>query len=59
MLAGVAVMILTLPLNGYIATKIKTFQVKQMGQKDNRVKVINEVLGGIKVSDLVLYCGFI
>lgn len=43
-------MILSLPLNGFVATKLKTYQVKQMTRKDERVKLMNETLSGIKVS---------
>ena len=51
-LAGLAVMILMIPLNGYIAKKMKALQEKQMAQKDNRIKEMNEVLNGIKVIKL-------
>lgn len=49
-------MLLSLPLNGYVATKLKHFQVKQMKKKDERVKLMNETLSGIKVSRNIL-CG--
>lgn len=48
-LAGLAVMIILIPVNGVIANKIKTLQIKQMKNKDERVKLMNEVLSGIKV----------
>ena len=48
-LAGIFVMILLIPLNAFIATKLKALQVKQMKEKDNRVKMMNEILQGIKV----------
>ncbi|XP_062915140.1 multidrug resistance-associated protein 1 isoform X1 [Mobula hypostoma] len=51
-LAGVAVMILLVPLNGVIAMKMKNFQVTQMKEKDNRIKLMNEILNGIKVIKL-------
>ncbi|XP_023224012.1 multidrug resistance-associated protein 1-like, partial [Centruroides sculpturatus] len=51
-LAGIAVMILMLPLNGIIANKIKELQVQQMKNKDNRVKLMNEILNGMKVLKL-------
>lgn len=51
-LAGLVVMILMLPLNGYVANKLKYFQVKQMAKKDERVKMMNEVLSGMKVLKL-------
>ena len=48
-LAGLLVMILLIPVNGFIAVKAKALQVKQMKEKDNRVKMMNEILQGIKV----------
>ncbi|KAJ6648205.1 Multidrug resistance-associated protein 1 [Pseudolycoriella hygida] len=50
--AGLIVMILSLPLNGFVATKLKHYQVKQMARKDERVKLMNETLSGIKVLKL-------
>ncbi|XP_067133640.1 multidrug resistance-associated protein 1-like [Centruroides vittatus] len=51
-LTGVVVMILVIPLNGYAANVSKKLQVKQMKKKDERVKLMNEILGGIKVLKL-------
>uniref|UniRef100_A0A8B9LNS1 Multidrug resistance-associated protein 1 n=1 Tax=Astyanax mexicanus TaxID=7994 RepID=A0A8B9LNS1_ASTMX len=51
-LAGVAVMVLMVPVNAVIAMKTKTYQVAQMKSKDNRIKLMNEVLNGIKVLKL-------
>ena len=51
-LAGLAVMIILIPLNGVIANKVKTLQIRQMKSKDERVKLMNEVLNGIKVLKL-------
>ncbi|XP_032595388.1 multidrug resistance-associated protein 1 isoform X6 [Drosophila grimshawi] len=51
-LAGLAVMIIMIPLNGFIASRIKTYQIRQMKYKDDRVKLMNEVLSGIKVLKL-------
>ncbi|CAH2108143.1 unnamed protein product [Euphydryas editha] len=48
-LAGLAVMIVLIPVNGLIANRVKTLQIKQMRYKDERVKLMNEVLNGIKV----------
>ena len=47
--AGVAVMVLLLPLNVVVAKQVEKLQVKQMKFKDERVKAINEILSGIKV----------
>ncbi|XP_045474208.1 multidrug resistance-associated protein 1 isoform X6 [Harmonia axyridis] len=51
-LAGLAVMIILIPVNGFIANKVKVLQIKQMKNKDERVKLMNEVLNGIKVLKL-------
>lgn len=51
-LAGLAVMIILIPINGYIANRVKVLQIRQMKNKDERVKLMNEVLSGIKVLKL-------
>ncbi|KAG5262648.1 hypothetical protein AALO_G00277310 [Alosa alosa] len=51
-LAGVAVMILLIPLNAAIAMKTRAYQVEQMQYKDARIKLMNEILNGIKVLKL-------
>ncbi|XKL66876.1 hypothetical protein PGB90_010296 [Kerria lacca] len=51
-LAGLAVMIILIPVNGYVASKIKNLQIKQMKSKDNRIKLMSEILLGIKVLKL-------
>ncbi|XP_053524633.1 ATP-binding cassette sub-family C member 2-like, partial [Artibeus jamaicensis] len=48
-LAGVALMLLLIPVNGLIAVKNKAIQVKNMKQKDQRLKIMNEILNGIKI----------
>ncbi|XP_045532541.1 multidrug resistance-associated protein 1 isoform X3 [Pieris brassicae] len=48
-LAGLAVMIVLIPVNGLIANRVKTLQIRQMKYKDERVKLMNEILNGIKV----------
>ncbi|ORZ17222.1 multi drug resistance-associated protein MRP [Absidia repens] len=50
--AGVAVLILTIPLNTYLAKKMRAYQKTQMGNKDARVKLMNEILNGIRVIKL-------
>jgi ATP-binding cassette subfamily C (CFTR/MRP) protein 1 len=49
-LAGFFVMILLIPLNGMIASKSRMLQQKQMKEKDQRVKMMNEILQGMKVT---------
>ncbi|KAK7506164.1 hypothetical protein BaRGS_00002276, partial [Batillaria attramentaria] len=51
-LAGVGVMVLLIPINALIAHKTRQLQVKQMTLKDSRIKLMNEVLNGIKVLKL-------
>ncbi|XP_072168419.1 multidrug resistance-associated protein 1-like [Diadema setosum] len=51
-LAGLGVMILLIPLNALVATQAKKLQVKQMRYKDARIKLMSEVLSGIKVLKL-------
>nr|QST14986.1 ABCC1-2 protein [Diaphanosoma celebensis] len=50
--AGLGVMILLIPVNGFMANATKKLQVKQMKNKDKRVKMMNEILSGIKVLKL-------
>lgn len=51
-LAGVAVMIMLIPFNAIIAMKMRGYQVEQMRLKDSRIKLMNEILNGIKVLKL-------
>ncbi|XP_066904292.1 multidrug resistance-associated protein 1 isoform X2 [Halyomorpha halys] len=51
-LAGLAVFIIMIPVNGYIANLSKKLQIKQMKYKDERLKVMNEILSGIKILKL-------
>ncbi|XP_014222078.1 multidrug resistance-associated protein 1 isoform X3 [Trichogramma pretiosum] len=51
-LSGLAVMIILIPVNALLAGKVRNLQIKQMKNKDERVKLMNEVLNGIKVLKL-------
>ena len=51
-LAGIGVMILTLPFNAYISSQLRRKQVLVMKEKDKRIRMMNEVLNGIKVLKL-------
>ncbi|KAG8248921.1 Canalicular multispecific organic anion transporter 1 [Homalodisca vitripennis] len=51
-LAGLAVMAILIPINIAISKKVRTLQLRQMKLKDERVKLINEVLSGMKVLKL-------
>lgn len=48
--AGLLVLIIMVPLNAFVAARLKRLQVKQMKKKDERIKTMNEILNGIKVS---------
>ncbi|KAM6164011.1 ATP-binding cassette sub-family C member 3 isoform 1-T1 [Rhynchocyon petersi] len=50
--AGVALLVLLIPFNGAVAMKMRAFQVEQMKLKDSRIKLMSEILGGIKVLKL-------
>nr|AJG01605.1 ATP-binding cassette sub-family C member 1 [Dreissena polymorpha] len=51
-LAGLGVLVLLIPVNAVIAAKTRKYQVEQMKLKDARIKLMNEVLNGIKVLKL-------
>eukprot|EP00094_Tigriopus_californicus_P001437 TCALIF_01392-PA protein Name:"Similar to Abcc1 Multidrug resistance-associated protein 1 (Mus musculus)" AED:0.04 eAED:0.04 QI:0/0.8/0.33/0.83/1/1/6/0/1537 len=51
-LAGLAVMILLLPLNALIASRLKKLQISQMRSKDKRTKLMDEILNGVKILKL-------
>lgn len=51
-LAGLAVMVLMIPLNGWLTGRVKNLHVQQMKNKDGRVKLMSEILSGIKVIKL-------
>uniref|UniRef100_A0A3Q3BEI2 ATP binding cassette subfamily C member 2 n=1 Tax=Kryptolebias marmoratus TaxID=37003 RepID=A0A3Q3BEI2_KRYMA len=51
-LAGLAVMVLMVPINGLLATKARKLQVENMKFKDKRLKIMNEMLNGIKILKL-------
>jgi len=51
-LAGLGVMLLLIPSNILISRVARKLQVKQMGAKDLRLKMMNEILNGIKVLKL-------
>ncbi|KAF4105447.1 hypothetical protein G5714_013109 [Onychostoma macrolepis] len=48
-LAGLLSMVLMVPINGWLATKSRGFQVENMKFKDKRMKIVNDILNGIKV----------
>ena len=48
MLAGVGVMILMIPVNGFIARIMKNLQKRQMKNKDSRTRLVTEILNNMK-----------
>ncbi|XP_068606933.1 multidrug resistance-associated protein 1-like [Brachionichthys hirsutus] len=48
-LAGIATVILVFPLNGFIAKKRSKLQEIQMKFMDGRIRLMNEILNGIKI----------
>ncbi|XP_060528661.1 multidrug resistance-associated protein 1-like [Cylas formicarius] len=51
-MAGLAVMLLLIPVNGFIVRLTKRLQLRNMKNKDERVKQMNEILNGIKILKL-------
>nr|XP_033798422.1 multidrug resistance-associated protein 1-like isoform X2 [Geotrypetes seraphini] len=51
-LAGVAVLVLVIPINAFVASKIKLLKKSHLKNKDQRVKLLNEILHGIKILKL-------
>ncbi|TMS35379.1 hypothetical protein L596_002794 [Steinernema carpocapsae] len=51
-LTGVLVMALFVPLNVFSSMLVKNWQMKQMRLKDERAKMCNEILNGVKVIKL-------
>ena len=51
-MAGVATLVLAIPINTLIAKFMKKLQLAQMKSKDKRIKLMNEILNGIKVIKL-------
>lgn len=45
-------MIIVIPANAVIANVTKDLQIRQMKNKDNRIKLMNEILNGMKVLKL-------
>ena len=51
-LVGLASLLITIPIEAIISKKIKILQVANLKYKDERIKVMNEMLDGIKVIKL-------
>ncbi|KAF9178380.1 hypothetical protein BGZ50_007768, partial [Haplosporangium sp. Z 11] len=55
--AGVTIMLLMIPLNARLSVFMKNFQQQQMKNKDTRIKLMNEILNGIRVIKLYAWEG--
>jgi ABC-type multidrug transport system fused ATPase/permease subunit len=58
---GVAVMVILAPVNTFIARRMKTYQKRQMKDRDDRTKLMNELLNNIRrlgFSSLCVLFGF-
>ncbi|XP_043928090.1 multidrug resistance-associated protein 1-like [Protopterus annectens] len=51
-LAGFAVLLLIIPLNAFVASRMKALRKTHLKAKDQRVKLLNEILQGIKILKL-------
>uniref|UniRef100_A0A0D9R8Q9 Multidrug resistance-associated protein 1-like n=1 Tax=Chlorocebus sabaeus TaxID=60711 RepID=A0A0D9R8Q9_CHLSB len=51
-LAGVAVLVFVIPINALAATKIKKLKKNQRKNKDKQIKLLKEILHGIKILKL-------
>lgn len=49
MFAGLAALLILMPVNAYLTNKLTNLQKEQMETKDQRIKLIHELLQGIKV----------
>ncbi|XP_068825784.1 multidrug resistance-associated protein 1-like [Capricornis sumatraensis] len=51
-LAGVAVLVFVIPMNALVANRMKTLKKNQRKNKDKQIKLLNEILHGIKILKL-------
>ncbi|XP_078514474.1 ATP-binding cassette sub-family C member 2-like [Lissotriton helveticus] len=51
-LAGVAVLVLVIPVNAFVASRVKLLKKRHLKSKDQRVKLLNEIFHGIKILKL-------
>uniref|UniRef100_A0A1I7UPW7 ABC transmembrane type-1 domain-containing protein n=2 Tax=Caenorhabditis tropicalis TaxID=1561998 RepID=A0A1I7UPW7_9PELO len=51
-LAGFIILILLIPFNSWISIKMRNCQMEQMKYKDERIKMMSEILNGMKVLKL-------
>lgn len=53
-ITGLALLILTVPFNMWIGKQQKIIQDSLLKTKDQRIKIVNEILNGMKVSNAFL-----
>ena len=51
---GLATLILLGPLNSFFSRRFAKYQMEKLKEKDVKVKIINEVLNGIKVRNILM-----
>ncbi|VDM43710.1 unnamed protein product [Toxocara canis] len=51
-IAGLFILVAMIPFNSWISVKMRSCQVEQMKHKDERLKLMSEILNGIKVLKL-------
>ncbi|XP_059141156.1 multidrug resistance-associated protein 1-like [Physella acuta] len=49
---GAGFLVLLIPINGFISAQLGKLQIKLMAHKDERIKIMNELLSGIKIVKL-------
>jgi len=54
-LAGLVVLVLLIPFNSWVAVKQRKLQAQVLGLKGNRIKLLNELLNGIKVRGNIFF----
>lgn len=56
-IAGLAVVVILIPCNGYVAHRLEVLEDKILTQKDKRSKLMSEILNGMKVLKLYAWEG--
>ena len=54
MFVGLAILLVLLPVNAFVWSILENYQTDQMRLKDLRVRIITEIIAGVKV--LKLFC---
>ena len=56
--SGFGLLLLLVPIQWVITNKYKAVQATLMRDKDRRIKLVDEILGGIKVNSIVNFLHF-